>query len=429
MVLVTLDTTRADHLGAYGYPRPVSPNLDALARDAVLFERAWTTAPWTLPAHASMLTGKHPTSHGAHFDRDAEARLSEVVSGEGMSSIRVGRLGESQVTLAELLADRGYATAAFAGGPWLSPPFGLLQGYAHRDADTSSVEGRPAAELTDAAIAWLRSVPAERPIHLLVNYFDPHSPYRPSPGFFGEVTAVPAPPRPRGPQPLRPALERQIDHWIDSYDGEIRAMDHHLGRLLDALRETGRFEDAMIVVVADHGELFGEHGEFGHGPHHYEGLLHVPLLVRLPGGREAGTRDPRPISVVDLLPWIAAETGLSLPEGVEGVARGTREIVLAELFPDEATIRRLGPDFDRYLITGIAWPWKLTVSEPGAARLFRLDEDPGELRAREAESGAPDLRARLAQARERLVAPETGDAPDGVRPETLDSLRELGYVE
>ncbi|MFQ5668421.1 MAG: sulfatase-like hydrolase/transferase, partial [Candidatus Binatia bacterium] len=191
VVLITLDTTRLDHLGVYGYQRPVSPEIDRFAREAVVYRRAWATAPWTLPSHASIFTGLYPTTHGARMNEKA---------GESMFGNRVTRLGESIVTLAELLRAAGYATAAFAGGPWLSPEFGLLQGYSVQHAGLPAggrllehtpnpkniwemPVNRAADELTDAALAWLRSVPRRQPAHVMINYFDPHRPYQVHPGY------------------------------------------------------------------------------------------------------------------------------------------------------------------------------------------------------------------------------------------------------
>jgi arylsulfatase A-like enzyme len=128
VILITLDTTRVDHLGAYGYGRDITPEIDRFAEDAVLYRRAWSTSPWTLPAHASIFTGKHPTSHGAHSNAtNGDATLADALTQPVLRQFRVNRLGEEQVTLAELLRDAGYETAAFVGGPWLSPAFGLLQ--------------------------------------------------------------------------------------------------------------------------------------------------------------------------------------------------------------------------------------------------------------------------------------------------------------
>lgn len=417
VVLITLDATRADRLGAYGYPRGITPELDAFARDALLFERAWSTAPWTLPSHASIFVGKNPTSHGAHFNaRAGKVALSEAIDprraprdAAAASLIRANRLGEDQETLAELLSARGYATAAFSGGPWLTPGFGLLQGYAHQRAEAADLHGRPADELTDAAMRWLERVPEDRPLHLLVNYFDPHAPHEPPPGFDDLPGA-------RVPQTMNefqvisggglPASERAS--WVDRYDGEIRFMDHHLGRLLRKLRALGRYEGALIIVVADHGETLGEHGLVGHARWLYEEVLRVPLLIHLPGGRDAGEVHAGPVSLVDLLPLVAAEVGFAPPEGVEGVPLGQRVLVLAESHPDRLSVETYGERFDRDLFAAVRWPWKLVLDSSGAARLYDLDADSGE---RHNLVGAPQeriLRDELARARAALQAP-TGD--------------------
>jgi arylsulfatase A-like enzyme len=436
VILITLDTTRVDHVGAYGYERDVTPALDSLAAEGVLYERAWSTAPWTLPAHASMFTGKHPTSHGAHFNAEAgEARLSEAIDprlrrqSATASQIKVNRLGESAVTLAELLRERGYATAAFVGGPWLAPVFGLLQGYETQHATVDELSGRPANELTDAAIAWLEAVPPERPVHLLLNYFDPHSPYAPPRGYddfphartplvWGEDAVIRS--------GRLPAEQRRA--YVDRYDGEIRFMDHHLGRLLQALRAAGRYDSALILVVADHGETFGEHGLFGHARWLYEELLRVPLVIRFPHGRDGGTAVSDQVSVVDLLPVVAAEVGFELPPDVEGVPLGQRELVLAEVFRDALGIRIYGKRFDRELAAAIRWPWKLLLDDAGRAELYDLSADPAELRDRTGAAQEVALREALAAARAALVPPATQAAAE-VTPETHKRLRELGYVE
>src|SRR5262245_17823744 len=165
VIVITLDSTRADHLGCYGYTRRVSPELDRFALEAVRYRRAWSTDSWTLPAHASMLTGKHPSSHGAHNAATGDLALASVVPNERLADMRVNRLGDEAITLAELLGEAGYETAAIAGGPWLSPVFGLLQGYSHTDADAHTVAGRSADQLTDRAIAWIRGVPPGQPLH------------------------------------------------------------------------------------------------------------------------------------------------------------------------------------------------------------------------------------------------------------------------
>jgi arylsulfatase A-like enzyme len=431
VILITLDTTRVDHLGAYGYERQITSQIDHFAKDSVLYRRAWSTSSWTLPAHASIFTGKHPTSHGAVFNtKTGDVTLGEALEGAVFHEIKVNRLGENQTTLAELLQEAGYETAAFAGGPWMSPVFGLLQGYAVRDARIRSIEGRRADLLTDHAIAWLQEVPRERPIHLLVNYFDPHRPYTPPRGYddlphareqsyvsdLAVIQGTPLPPS-----------QRAI--LLDRYDGEIRFMDHHVGRLLGALQAVDRYDNALIVVLSDHGETFGEHNLMEHGRWLYEEVLRVPLLVRFPGGRGSGTAVDDPVSVVDLLPMIAHEVGFSLPPGVEGVPIGRRGLVLGESFRDALAIKLWGPRFNRDLITGVRWPWKLIMSDGGFLELYRLDEDPEELQNLADGKTENDLKRDVERAVEAFRPPGIQSAPQNVTPETKEHLRALGYIE
>jgi arylsulfatase A-like enzyme len=423
VILITLDTTRRDHLGVYGYARPVSPEIDRFAHDAVVYKRAWSASPWTLPSHASMITGLYPTSHGAHMDEQ---------SGEPMFGNRVSLLGPDATTLAEILQARGYATAAFAGGPWLSPEFGLLQGYQVQHAglpDGTDLRqhtpnpknvfempvNRSADELTDAALAWMRSLPARRPLHMLINYFDPHWPYQVHPGFDMR----------RNPQ--RPANDPSAEP--DLYDGEIAFMDHHLGRLLDGLRAAGRYDRAVIIVVADHGESFGEHGLVRHGPWLYEELIHVPLLIHFPAGRDGGTSVQTEVSTVDLLPLISREVGFPVPPHVEGVPIGARQLLLAECFRSAVFIKGFGKRFDRDLVAAVRWPWKLIVPDTGVPELYKLDDDPQELHDRAGDPAEPELRAALDGARKALVRRVNPGPRATIKPQTLDQLKALGYVQ
>ena len=432
VILVTLDTTRADHLSAFGYERPISPELDRFARESVVFPRAWSTDSWTLPAHASILTGHYPTRHGAHFSHEGGAHsLAEVIPGKGREDLKVNVLPDDAITLAELLQERGYATAAFVGGPWLAPPFGLLQGYDVKDADVRALKGRPANLLTRAAVAWLETIPSNRRLHLLVNYFDPHSPYEPPKGF----DTLPRAKEPLGVTPfgvLGGAPLSPDDHarFIDRYDGEIGFMDSQFGRLMMALRRQGRFDDALIIVVADHGESFGEHGLMEHGRWLYEEVLRVPLLIHFPGGRAGGTVVETPVSVVDLLTLVADEVGFRIPSVQDGLPVGRRRVVMGESFRDSFMLKHYGDRFDRDLVALIRWPWKLIVPSRGPNELYRLDVDPHELHDR---SAADNERARkllraMRHARHDLSA-GAGAAPGAVDDATRDALRALGYIE
>ena len=433
VILVTLDTTRADHLGVYGYERDITPSLDRFARDAVTFQRAWAVGAWTLPTHASILTGKYPSSHGARFNQEASnVALSEVLKGDFFTKHKASRLPEDEVTLAELLSERGYATAAFAGGPWLAPPFGLMQGYKLQDSLVTEVGGRSAEELTNRLIAWLSALPRDRPAHALINYFDPHSPYDPPPGF-DDLPGAAIPIDPDQDEIFinggRPLTKRQRRAVIDRYDGEIRYMDHHFGRLIDALREMGRYDDALIIALADHGELLGEHGFLGHGRWLYEGVMRIPLLVHFPGEEGAGSIEGSPISQVDLLPMIAFRLGIELSAPVDGVAIGARTQVLAESFRDPFSVSSYGERYDRDLRVLVRWPWKLIASDTGIREIYQLQLDPRERRNRKGAVIGDALEHALADARAAIEPRRETVAPTGVPPVLRENLRDLGYIE
>ncbi|MEE2664880.1 MAG: sulfatase [Myxococcota bacterium] len=419
VVVMVLDTTRADRLGVYGHTRPVSPNLDAFAQDSVVYERAWSTASWTLPSHASLLTGKYPTAHGAHITPFTDA----TSNGDNPAHLR-----EDAITLAELLAERGYRAAAFAGAGWLDPAFGLLQGYEIQDAVNNRT--LPAEQISNRAIAWLGSVPREQPVHLLVNYFDPHFPYDPQPPYDRYALGRPDVKVPGLADLIdeTPPTPEQLAKMIDLYDGEIEYMDHHIGRLLEALRTAGRYDDSLIVVLSDHGELFGEHGDSGHGAWLWEELIRIPLIVHYPEARDAGLRDQSIVSIVDVLSWIAVELGLELPPDVDGVAVGERELVLAQEFPNALFSERGGGELDRDLVAGVEWPWKLIESTRGERLLYRLDADPRELEDVSHDATSERIRQSVDTTQAQLRVPEPDD-PRAMSPEAESHLRELGYIE
>ena len=417
VVLVTLDTTRWDRLGVYGYPLPTSPRIDEFARDSVVYTRAWSTAGWTLPSHASMLTGMYPQTHGAHYDEDR---------GEKMFGTKVTRLSADVDTIAEVLKAAGYATAAFAGGPWLAPEFGLLQGYDVRHAGIPGGElnklsykirkeagFRNAELLTDLALDWVRTVPRDQNLHFLINYFDPHSPYNLHPGF--EVT---------GQGDLRDKEE------AGRYDSEIRYTDHHFGRLIDGLKESGRFDNALIIVVSDHGETFWEHDLVGHGPWMYEELLHVPLIIHYPGGARSGQVVDSLFSTVDFFPLVAEQAAVSLPETVQGLPPERREFVMSQGFRNVSWYAKVfGERLDRDLVGFVKWPWKLVVGSKGPSELYHLESDPLELSNRAGEPIEQELRRDLEAVRSTLAPRLAGRVAEDVDPALLDRLRALGYGE
>ncbi|MFQ5513638.1 MAG: sulfatase [Myxococcota bacterium] len=425
MIVIVMDTTRADRLGPYGSERATTPRIDAFVRDCEVYDRAWSTSSWTLPAHASMLTGLYPTRHGAYNrpDRDPDSLGKNPP-----------RLADSFETLAERLAAHGYHTAAFAGAGWLAPEFGLLQGYAVQDAE--NLRDIPAEELTTRALAWLDGVPPDEPLHLLVNYFDPHGPYEPPEGYDVFPGAKDPPPAKLDPAALAKLTAEQLavefgkimGPTLARYDGEILYTDDQIGRLLDHLRELGRYDEALIFIVADHGEGFGGHGVLGHGAWLYETVLRIPFIVHRPGGRGAGTRVVAPVSLVDMLPIVAEETGLELPADLDAVPVGERTLVLAEEMPSALFKKRM-KRLDRDLVAGIRWPFKLILNFPGPRELYRLDRDPREGEnladgAREAE-----LEQRVLQAVSALEPAAAPEAPRPMSDTARERLRSLGYIE
>ena len=395
VVLMTLDTTRRDRLGCYGYSRPTSPNLDALAERSVVFDRAVAASSWTLPSHASIFTGKFPSSHGADYDPQGPLRLTQAIEGpEEWAEYRASGLSPSESTLAHLLREQGYETAAVVGGPWMKRVFGLDRGFETYDEEgIGDVNGRLASEVTTAALEFLERT--ERPFFLFLNYFDPHGPYEaPSPfgGSFGQEPS-------------------------DRYDEEILYMDHHIGRFLDGMKRGGLFEDSLIVVTADHGELLGEHGKMGHGASLFEEEIRVPFLVKYPGEEVAPGRSGEPIHHVDVLALVLERLGLS-PSG------RSRHALLAEVNPLEF----MSHDGSwRALYLG---RHKFLWNSLGNHALYDLEEDPGE---RNDLSGTDPDRIRLAiGVLDRVFAslPPPGEPgpPATLDEETLKALRSLGYV-
>lgn len=286
-LLITLDTTRADALGCYGRSPSVTPHLDRLAEESLVFARAHTVTPITLPSHASMMTGLTPPRH--------------TVRENGVSPVP-----QSARTLAERAREADIQTAAFIAAAVLDSSFGLDQGFEQYDAPAqrgitsdAHFSAREAREVVEGALAWLAARDRERPFFLWVHLFDPHAPYSPPAEFTTGAASG------------------------NAYLGEVASMDDQLGRLLDALRSEGALSETTVLVVADHGEAFGEHQEYSHATYCYESTLHVPFLLRLPDGRRAGERSDGIVSVVDVHPTLIDALGLeaeSAPGGLDGLS-------------------------------------------------------------------------------------------------------------
>jgi len=421
LLVIVVDTLRRDHLGTYGYDRNTSPAIDALAADAVHFERAYATAPWTRPSVASMLTGLYPSAHGA-------MALNNL-------------LAPSLHTLAETLAVNGYRTGAVVSHVVLSRQFGFDQGFEVYDEEEAQGHDHLSTPgVTSRAIEWIDSLPLDdRPFFLLVHYFDPHYQYRHHPdiGF-----ASPPVGRLDGTESIEELRAfgasltvDEVGLLLDLYDEEIRFTDQGIGQLLDHLRARGLYDRTLIVLTADHGEEFLERGWLGHTRTLHDELIAVPLLIRHGRLSRNGSSVPGPVSLVSLVPTVLELLGIP-PAGMRlegpalaGAVRGTdappRTVVFSEVDfrgrPEKRAAQR----------AAIAGRYKLVRDRlERRDRLFDLVEDPGERN----EVGAQEP-LRLERLQERLTRWSARIDPDAaapparpLTPEEREQLRALGYL-
>jgi arylsulfatase A-like enzyme len=398
--LVVLDTTRADHLSTYGYARETSPHLTALAADGLRFAEARSTAPWTLPGHASLFTGQFPSRHGARLaggwlpGQDQRSRTQLAYP-----------LARERVTMAELLRDRGYSTGAFvANFSYLYRDYGLAQGFGRYEdrpgllltvvphavrfgqqfAPNFCVKStRSAADINAAALAWLDAAPAGRPAFAFLNYMEPHQPWAVPAPHDRWMRAIPNARRfvgGKGFEVDRHYTDAEREFMRAAYDGEIAAMDEALGALVAALKARGRYEGALIVVTSDHGEFLGEHDQAGHMARiPYEPVLRIPLVVKLPGAERPRGTIPRPVQVVDVLPTVLAAAGVAAPAHVEGHdLRAVTHAILAEEDISPFFVSRFGARYDRAARVVYDGAYKLIRTSRGERMLFDLANDPGE---------------------------------------------------
>jgi arylsulfatase A-like enzyme/Tfp pilus assembly protein PilF len=395
LLVVTLDTLRADRLGSYGYADARTPRLDALAARGLRFAQATTVVPLTLPAHSSLFTGTFPARHGV---RDNGGFY----------------LPDEQVTLAEVLKEKGYRTGGFVSAFVLDGRWGVQQGFERYfdDFDLAKFDRapgmdaiqRPGPETVDQALAWLAEDDG-RPFFAWVHLYDAHAPYEPREPYASHFPATAS----------------------GAYDGEIAGVDAQVGRLLDALESGGRLRDTLVVVVADHGEMLGEHGEQTHGFFVYDAAMRIPLIVAGPGVPARVVSEQ--VRIVDVMPTVLELLGLAPPPATQGqsllpLARGERLTLLA-----------LGESwYPRY-----HYGWSELVSiQDGRYKLIRaprrelydLGEDPAEttnLAERD-----PRRADAMAGALERLLLQHGTQAaahkPAAMDADTAEKLEALGYV-
>jgi arylsulfatase A-like enzyme len=458
VILISADTLRADRLGAYGYDRrPTSPRIDELAAQSLLFEVHVSAAPWTTPSHMSLLTGLNPTRHGI---TGSDRSLREAL--RGRRPIR--RLADDVSTLAEVLAAGGWTTAAFTGGATMDPRIGFAQGFGEYDTSMVKLD----REKVDRVFEWIDAHEDER-FFLFWHTFEVHAPYV-NPRFLDDVLPhararalgerLEKLPEKNGWKQVRHAKNEMKHNGAYTaevtralYDGGVWSFDRWLGELLDHLRARGLDERTLLILTSDHGEQLGDAGRpapFGdgfynvHGITLYEELIHVPLLIRLPG-QTHGRRVSEVTESIDVMPTILDLVGLAIPEEVQGQslrplwedrAGWTPRAAFSESLSEQEEKKGLRDDRYKYIITidpaTVEARGRAFVPPGPPASLYDLQSDPGEQHDLLVEETDESTRRRALSMEEELRhrmlkggQPETGTLSE----ETREGLKALGYVE
>lgn len=396
IVLISVDTLRADRLGCYGFRDVETPAIDALASRGLRFERCYSTTPLTLPAHTTMLTGTHPLFHGV---RDNGGFL----------------VPQELETLAEVLKAEGYETGAVVGAYVLDSKWGLNQGFdfyydrfeLDREEGFSMADvQRRGDEVVDQALSWVGNG-RRKPFFLFVHLYDPHTPYAPPPPF-----------------------NERYKH--DLYTGEVAYTDAQVGRLLDALKGRGLLESTVVVFTADHGESLGEHGEATHGFFVYQAAIHVPLIFALPGERPRAATLPDVVSLTDLMPTVLELVDAPVPAPVQG--RSLAPLLAGAEKPGRDRLALAETFYPRFhygwneILSIQDRRYKLILS-PGE-ELFDLLSDPGE--TRDISKQDPDTARRLAKRLGEMTSEIGRDRHQTdyrkVDEATREKLASLGYI-
>jgi arylsulfatase A-like enzyme len=414
ILVLVADTLRADHVSGYGYQRPTTPRIDRLAAEGQLFLNAYSASSWTLPAHASLFTGRRVYEH--HAGREGHPYLDRQFP-----------------TLAEVLGRAGYASGGFVANTfWCGRQTGLDRGFIHYedfytkvgDALARTVLGRmmayevlphvglidipgrrSAADINDHVLRWIDSL-GDRPFFVFANYMDVHGPYIPPPAYEGRFAG-----RPLGRQGGGDIDVGMVDEtstvpapavlrsWIDRYDESLLYLDEQVGRLLDELARRGALDRTIVVLTSDHGESFGEHNLIHHGHSLYQDQIRIPLIVRFPRQVPAGKRDPRPVALEQvplLLTELAGLTDTPFPgRSLVGVAPHDGEDVAVSEVTRRRGIPATWPTASGGLRSLQTERWQLIVSDVGSAELYDLRADPAQANSLASDGRFADELARL----------------------------------
>jgi arylsulfatase A-like enzyme len=459
VVVILIDTLRADHLSCYGYARPTSPTIDAIAKQGARFDAAYSAAPWTRPSVASLMTSLYPSSHDVY------------------SQWR--RLPSEIPTLAELMQKRGYRTAAFSANLQVSPTFGFGRGFdsfwnsglpsllgqtamggwrkflrdnlfrpllaraaPQKQGESWALRGTDAGAVNEAIFDWVDGVKPDEPVFLYVQYLDPHHPYSPPEDLLNDkpldaltLNNVPSVPVKRVPYPLAKYDEPTPDALAGVtalYDAEIRYCDREVGRLLDRLREKGLLDSSYVIITADHGEELFDHGQWLHGHSLFDELVRVPLIVTGPGVPPQVVATP--VSLVDVLPTIAGFANAPVEFPIQGqslapLLRATASDAV-EHAPSERSIYFERPEEPGLsgLRLGAQKIIRLDAPEKEIWMQFDLASDPHEKHDL-SKSDSSSLRAQLIQAQLDAMQLFRNHAAEIALPGSVKaSLKALGYI-
>lgn len=421
VVLISIDCLRADHVGAHGYVRPTTPRIDRLASDGTVFQAALAVSSWTLPTHLSMLTGLLPADHGVR---------------------RQQRLGADVATLPEILSDAGYRVDGVASWYYLSQTFGFDRGFhAYK-----LLVGRDAREIVDNAIDMVRRAEGTSQF-LFVHLSDPHWPYEPPRQWLERFG------RPRDIGDLHGRIERdeeprdalEIDEAMQLYDAEIAYTDDQLGRLFDELDERGLYDNSLVIVTADHGEAFYEHGHWQHTVSLYDEVTHIPMIVKWPRSVQPArpARVEAPVSQRDIFATILDAVGAAMPDtGAVPLGRVSGRSVVSELTSPNGALSRCGDDTEpeRECVTATVRVDTMKYTARFAEQdgelvaveqeLYDLAKDPDELDDLSAtDSSRVDALSAEIRAYIRRAQARAGGAEVILDDETAEQLESLGYIQ
>ena len=454
VILIVVDTLRADHLSSYGYHRPTSPRLDEFILDSVKFENCISPANWTPPGHASIFTGRFPISHGAH----------KVLSDRNPEYPNCFPLEEAESTIAEILAQHGYRTAAVvANFAFVSPALGLDQGFQFW-FDTpprrlkpmlmsfalrfefvngsrflaDPVPYRRASNIKEISLKWIKQF-GDRPFFLFVNFMDPHYPYsQPIPSADSFAGTIPNSSLKNYHDGIRKGLTElshlQLSNVISQYDGEVAYLDSELGDFFSGLKKQGHYSDSIIVVTSDHGEFLGEHELLEHQIGLYQPVTRVPLIFKPAQGTAIPPASGRIVQTVDILPTIMDSLGMDIPDFIQGSSLLKDEVhpIISQHYADLHISDWYGGRFRADQIALILNMKKLILSSDGTSELFDLAVDPEEEinlanTDRETRDQMSEALATWLTTVDRKARPD--DEVPNLDAATIRRLRSLGYVQ